>query len=350
MKKTLCVIIAVVIALSSMTVASFAATPSFSMTADKTTDLKLGDSIIVTVKLGKNSNLCSATLDLVYDNNCFELVSLEPKYSIPSDKNGGIVVNKDYAENKGRYVIVFEGKLTGEAVLFTAELKVKRLGGTFSLEASEVKCYKNLQLTEVTDDINDSLKSSAVTIVCPHTDKTTTVVSNATCYAEGKSEELCNGCGMKTEITAEKLPHELGEYVIKAPKCEETGIKAQQCAKCDYMGEETEIPATGHTEGDWRVAKLPTTKETGLEEKKCTVCGKVLDSREIPMLLEYTLGDVNNDGYITAVDARCILRYVAGLDKLTPAQMLAADINLNGDVTAVDARIILQYVAGLLKF
>ena len=62
---------------------------------------------------------------------------------------------------------------------------------------------------------------------------------------------------------------------------------------------------------------------------------------------EYSLGDVNNDGKITAADARTILRAAARLETLTDVQSLAADIDKNGKVTASDARIALRISAKL---
>ena len=62
---------------------------------------------------------------------------------------------------------------------------------------------------------------------------------------------------------------------------------------------------------------------------------------------EYTPGDVNQDGKVTASDARLALRYSAKLQMLTNAQMKAADANADGKVTAADARILLRYAAGL---
>ena len=58
-------------------------------------------------------------------------------------------------------------------------------------------------------------------------------------------------------------------------------------------------------------------------------------------------GDANNDEKITAVDARMILQYVAGLE--TAEDTTAYDINGDGKITAVDARIVLQIVAGLTE-
>lgn len=58
-------------------------------------------------------------------------------------------------------------------------------------------------------------------------------------------------------------------------------------------------------------------------------------------------GDANDDGKITAVDARLILQYVAGSNTFSSSQLTYVDINGDGVVTAVDARVILQKVAGL---
>jgi len=60
-----------------------------------------------------------------------------------------------------------------------------------------------------------------------------------------------------------------------------------------------------------------------------------------------SLGDIDNNGKITASDARAVLRYSAKLEKFTPEQVSAADINADGKVTASDARILLRISAKL---
>ena len=168
---------------------------------------------------------------------------------------------------------------------------------------------------------------------------------------EGSKYEECKECGWKSEkIAIAKLPHDTKVVVIKKETCEEDGSKAEKCKNCEYQSKETVIPATGHTESNWITVKKATREETGLKQKKCTVCGKVLAEEEIPVLPPYKLGDVNDDGYITAVDARMILRAVAGLIELSDAQKAAADVNNDGTTSATDARLILQYVVGKVKF
>lgn len=60
-----------------------------------------------------------------------------------------------------------------------------------------------------------------------------------------------------------------------------------------------------------------------------------------------TLGDVDENGTLTAADARLALRASVGLENLTPAQITAADADFSGDITAADARLILRASVGL---
>ena len=61
---------------------------------------------------------------------------------------------------------------------------------------------------------------------------------------------------------------------------------------------------------------------------------------------KYTLGDVDNDNAINAVDASWILQYAVNRRTLTDIQFCAADIDQDGFVNAVDAGNILQYAVG----
>lgn len=63
----------------------------------------------------------------------------------------------------------------------------------------------------------------------------------------------------------------------------------------------------------------------------------------------YTAGDINNDGRITAVDARWALQAASGTRSLSESQTLAADVNGDARITAVDARWILQAASGTRK-
>ena len=63
--------------------------------------------------------------------------------------------------------------------------------------------------------------------------------------------------------------------------------------------------------------------------------------------ISFLKGDVNNDGKITASDARIILRAASKLEDLDTVQKENADVDNDGKITAADARDVLRRSAGL---
>lgn len=63
--------------------------------------------------------------------------------------------------------------------------------------------------------------------------------------------------------------------------------------------------------------------------------------------MENKKGDLDNDGKITAADARIALRLAVGLEEMTDSLAYAADIDGDNKVTAADARILLRIAVGL---
>lgn len=61
-------------------------------------------------------------------------------------------------------------------------------------------------------------------------------------------------------------------------------------------------------------------------------------------------GDIDNDGYVTTVDARIALLVTAGIynKTLVGLDFAAADMNDDGEISTVDARMILKTAAGQL--
>ena len=62
----------------------------------------------------------------------------------------------------------------------------------------------------------------------------------------------------------------------------------------------------------------------------------------------FSLGDINGDGKINALDASVILQHDAKLITLSDEQLAFADLNNDGKVNALDASVILQYDARLI--
>jgi hypothetical protein len=63
---------------------------------------------------------------------------------------------------------------------------------------------------------------------------------------------------------------------------------------------------------------------------------------------DYLLGDVNNDGKVSVLDATEIQKYIAGLVTLSDSQLAAGDVNGDGNLTVTDATQIQKYIVGLI--
>ena len=63
--------------------------------------------------------------------------------------------------------------------------------------------------------------------------------------------------------------------------------------------------------------------------------------------VSYLKGDINNDGKVTAADARLALRAASQLKMLSETEKYLADVNGDGKITAADARKILQESASI---
>lgn len=66
-------------------------------------------------------------------------------------------------------------------------------------------------------------------------------------------------------------------------------------------------------------------------------------------VLDYILGDVDNDGYITTADAILMAKYIVEAETFDTRQMSAADIDKDGDITAADCIKMSQYLVGIIE-
>lgn len=92
-------------------------------------------------------------------------------------------------------------------------------------------------------------------------------------------------------------------------------------------------------EGTYRVVVTVSVPETGESYQKIV--------EAVYSKTNYPSGDVDRSGFVTASDARLILRYCAQLQSLDSEQKRIADINSDGNVTAADARLVLRIAAKL---
>lgn len=79
-------------------------------------------------------------------------------------------------------------------------------------------------------------------------------------------------CGNKADNAA----HEQVDLPAVDPTCTETGLsKGAKCSICERaMIKQTELPATGHSYGEWTVSKEATTEAEGEEKRVCSGCGE----------------------------------------------------------------------------
>jgi len=138
---------------------------------------------------------------------------------------------------------------------------------------------------------------------------------------------------ISTYVDDEKVQPESGASVL-------VGIPLPE----GYSSEETVVYYVANDGSG--LEKMPSFVENGMiwfETTHFSSYAVVDESEEVL----YTLGDVDDNGSITAADARMALRASVELEKLTDKQTLAADTDKNGTVTAGDARMILRASVGL---
>ena len=111
------------------------------------------------------------------------------------------------------------------------------------------------------------------------------VLPNCTVNGSYDSVTYCSVCN--TELsrvaqTIDKLGHHEVSHSAKSPTCTEIGWDSYvTCSRCDYTTY-TEIPATGHTYGNWVETKASTCLTDGSERRDCH-CGH-FETREVAAL------------------------------------------------------------------
>ena len=229
----------------------------------------------------------------------------------------------------------------GEEQTLTAEVTSVDVAGSCTEDAKTVyTATVTFNETTYTD------KKEVVTKAAPgHTpgEAVKEKVVPATCVVDGSYELVvsCTVCGAelsRTPATEEATGHAWGEWTPDG--------EAQHKRVC--ANDPTHVETEAHTFGEGVVTVEPTATAAGEKTFTCTVCG-YKKTEEIPKTEpEALLGDVNNDGKVTAADARLALRAAVGLETYEPGTRAfkAADVDLNETLTAADARLILRKAVG----
>lgn len=67
------------------------------------------------------------------------------------------------------------------------------------------------------------------------------------------------------------------------------------------------------------------------------------------LILDFALGDINDDGKISLLDARLALKAVSGTEELDRLQSLSADMNEDGKISLIDVRAILRIISEMAE-
>ena len=120
-----------------------------------------------------------------------------------------------------------------------------------------------------------------------HTYGDWTVVTAATCSAEGSRKHTCSECGHEETEKTEKDPeaHDIRWETVTEATCSAAGSEHGICVLCGYETDR-EIQKKDHTAEVTQEAVPATCTEPGwTEEKKCSVCGELIQERtEVPAL------------------------------------------------------------------
>ena len=108
----------------------------------------------------------------------------------------------------------------------------------------------------------------------------------ATCKEHSKVEYSCSRCDYREIVidTDSSLAEHSYKKSVTAPTCTEQGFTKYTCSVCGDCYTSDNVPAKGHTDGEWKVTKQPTTKAEGEKSLFCNDCGKVIKTESIPKL------------------------------------------------------------------
>ena len=118
-----------------------------------------------------------------------------------------------------------------------------------------------------------------------HITKGWIVDSAATCTQDGSKHLECLDCQHRIDTAIPALGHTPVTDPAVDATCTETGLtEGSHCSVCgEVLTVQEEIPAKGHTYGEYVVTVQPTCTESGVETKTCSVCGDE-QTRLVPAL------------------------------------------------------------------
>lgn len=285
-----------------------------------------GDTVEVLVKVEDPQNLYGGSFNLVYDPMAFTVKNAAGGSLLSSFTKQ---INKNYAENKVRFIWAGSSAVSGNGTLAKVTFTVN--------DGVQGACDFALERIKNADANGTVLECAAenaqTNLTCTHAHMAWTVTTPATCTEAGVETYQC-GCG-EAEGTRE-IPatgHQTFDWItVTESTCTESGMEEYACLKCGYVQETREIAATGHTHMEWVTTVNETCDNEGVKEYKCADCGYV-ETTETVAAHGHLYEDVvtpptkTEDGYTTHACRYCGVNYT---DSIVPALGFDVTYNANG--------------------
>lgn len=173
-----------------------------------------------------------------------------------------------------------------------------------------------------------------------------------TCSHEGHTAgSHCARCGEVYVVseTIPKIPHTVVTDEAVAPSCGHTGLtEGSHCSACgEVIVAQEVIPALTHQYEIVPAVPATYTKEGSTDGVRCKLCGEWLIEPQVTpkKTIDFTFGDVNEDGKVNIRDVTAIQRFLAEYTDLAERQRGAADVNFDGVVDINDATHLQMYLA-----
>ncbi len=248
-----------------------------------------------------------------------------------------------YRQDKGRH-----GNVVTQ-MLIDAQYVDKNIGSTgmvamfyFSNDGKTL----TVRYYSVEKDCYGSVLSQFTIGLYDHTHEYKEVIQPATLTADGSVSSVCVECS-KGESTVIYRPKTIA---LSEDNFTYNGSVQQPLVKVTDSQGKVLVEGT-----DYKLTYSGKCIEAGEYNVKVSFIGKYAGEKTLTFVINpvpkpvATVGDVDDDGTVSASDARLALRASVGLEKLNDAQKQAADADKDGAISAADARLILRASVGLEK-
>ena len=258
MKKIFSILLVAILIVTSLATVALAA-ESATVSASNVT-AKAGDTVTVNFSLsgGKFASYgMQITADPILSLTGIQKGAASDGAFVGNSKNGVVGFGGTYNCNPG--------------VIFSATFKV-------SESAKPGKYPVSVKMDFVSDekqnDLNVSVVTGYVTIVCEHSWGQWKTITPSTCVVAGKAERICSKCGEKESKSLPLADHSWGAWkTVTASTCSVAGKAERTCSVCGEK-ESKSLPLASHSWGAWKTVVEPTCSATGKAERVCSVGGE----------------------------------------------------------------------------